>query len=52
MKAIDRKVFRDLWGMRGQALAIALVIASGVTSFIMSVSTLDSLRRTRADFSW
>ena len=30
LKAIHRKALRDLWHMRGQALAIALVIASGI----------------------
>ncbi len=50
MKAIDRKLWRDLWGMKGQALAISLVIASGVATFIMSRSTHDSLERTQAAF--
>ncbi len=50
MKTIDRKVLRDLWGMKGQAIAIALVIASGVATFIMSVSTMQSLRLTQAAF--
>ncbi|MHB9119409.1 MAG: ABC transporter permease [Burkholderiales bacterium] len=50
MKAIDRKLWRDLWLLRGQALAIALVILSGVATFVMSLSTLDSLRQTRSDF--
>ncbi|MEJ2313416.1 MAG: ABC transporter permease, partial [Nitrospirota bacterium] len=48
MKALDRKLLRDLWRMKAQALAIALVIVSGVSTFVMSLSTLDSLRRTRA----
>ena len=30
MKALDRKLLRDLWKMKGQALAIILVIVSGV----------------------
>jgi putative ABC transport system permease protein len=34
--------------MRGQALAIAIVIASGVATFVMSFSTLDALQRSRA----
>ncbi len=29
MKALDYKLWRDLWMMRGQAFAIALVIVSG-----------------------
>lgn len=48
MKSLTRKLFRDLWHMRGQSLAIAIVIASGVATFVMSVSTLDALQRTRA----
>src|SRR5512138_3306261 len=33
--------------MKGQAVAIALVIVSGVSTYVMSVSILDSLRRTQ-----
>jgi len=50
MKSIDLKLWRDLWAMKGQALAIALVIAGGISTFIMSRSTLDSLQETRATF--
>lgn len=50
MRALDRKMLRDLWGMKGQALAISLVVSSGVATFIMSVSTLDSLTLTQAVF--
>lgn len=46
MKALDRKAWRDLWGIRGQALAIAAVIACGVATFTMSLSMLASLRAT------
>ena len=48
MKALGRKALRDLWLMRGQALAIALVIASGIAMLVMSQATLDSLRNTSA----
>ena len=50
MKAINRKILRNLWGMKGQAIAIALVIASGVATFIMSVSTMQSLKHTQSAF--
>ena len=50
MKSLNRKLWRDIWGMRSQALAIALVITSGVATFIMSLSTLDSLRTTQSTF--
>ena len=48
MTALNRKLFRDLWHMRGQVLAIMMVIASGVATFVMSTSTLEALQRTRA----
>lgn len=50
MTAINQKMWRDLWHLRGQALAIALVIASGVATFVMFVSTLDSMYLTRDSF--
>jgi putative ABC transport system permease protein len=50
MKTINRKIFRNLWDMKGQAVAIALVIASGVATFIMSISTMQSLKLTQAAF--
>ncbi|MBT8439991.1 MAG: ABC transporter permease, partial [Gammaproteobacteria bacterium] len=50
MLAIDKKLVRELWDMRMQALAIAMVIASGVSIFIMSLSTLDSLYETREHY--
>ncbi len=45
--ALDRKLLRDLWEMKGQALAIALVIGAGATMFVAYLSNFDSLRRTR-----
>jgi putative ABC transport system permease protein len=50
MNAIDRKLWRDVWDLRGQAAAIALVMACGVGTFVMSLSTLDSLQQTRTLF--
>lgn len=46
MKALDRKLLRELWRLRGQALAIAIVIASGVAVLVMSLSTLEALQVT------
>lgn len=47
MRALDRKLWRDLWNLRGQSLAIIAVMASGVACFIMFMSTLDSLLQSR-----
>jgi putative ABC transport system permease protein len=50
MKTLDKKLWRELWGMRMQALAIAMVIVGGVSIFIMSLSTLASLYETRETY--
>ncbi|MDA0207629.1 MAG: ABC transporter permease [Acidobacteria bacterium] len=50
MSVLHKKLYREVWGMRGQALAIAMVIASGVATFVMSLSTLHSLQDTQAAF--
>ncbi len=46
MRALDRKVIRDLWRLRGQVIAIGLVIGSGVAVMIMALSTVEALRNT------
>jgi putative ABC transport system permease protein len=50
MKALDKKLWRELWAMRMQAVAIGAVIVGGVGIFIMSLSTLDSLFHTRESY--
>ena len=50
MKILDKKLLRDLWKMKGQAFAIALVIVSGVATFVMLISTMNSLHLTRTRF--
>lgn len=47
---LDRKLLRDLWEMKGQALAIAAVVAAGVTMFVTYLSNFESLRQTRDDY--
>ncbi|MCT2401384.1 ABC transporter permease [Novosphingobium mangrovi (ex Huang et al. 2023)] len=47
MKALDLKLARDLWRMRGQALAIALVLAAATATFVLSVGVHGSLVATR-----
>lgn len=46
MRALDRKVTRDLWRLRGQILAVAMVMASGVAVLVMSLGTMESLDET------
>jgi putative ABC transport system permease protein len=50
VKALDRKLLRDLRLMWSQALTIALVVASGIGGFITSLSAVDSLALARERF--
>jgi putative ABC transport system permease protein len=50
VKALDRKLLRDLRLMWSQALTIALVVASGVGGFITSLSAVESLAIARDRF--
>ena len=43
MAALDRKLIRDVIHLRGQVVAITLVVACGVASFVAMRSTYDSL---------
>ena len=47
LAALDRKLLRDLWGMKGQALAIAFVIAGGVAVQLVADGMLSSFSETR-----
>ncbi|MBM3783652.1 MAG: FtsX-like permease family protein [Acidobacteria bacterium] len=47
MRALDRKLFRDLWQLKGQVFAISCVLAAGIATYVMAASTLDSLQRTQ-----
>src|SRR3569833_3203399 len=47
MRAIHRKLLRDLWQRKGQALAIGLVTACGVATYVMFLVTRDSLKASR-----
>ncbi len=47
MKALDRKLLRDVWRLRSQVLTIALVLACGISAFTGSLSAHDSLIRLR-----
>jgi len=44
MRALDRKLLRDLGRMKAQAAAVALVMAAGVALFLAAVMTYRALR--------
>ena len=47
---MNRRLVRELWRLRGQVLAVALVIASGVAVLVMSLSTYEALSQTTATY--
>ncbi|MGH7576090.1 MAG: ABC transporter permease, partial [Longimicrobiales bacterium] len=50
ISALDRKLIRDVVAMKGQALAIAAVIAAGMAMFVTLLSNFESLRRTQGAY--
>jgi putative ABC transport system permease protein len=48
--ALNRKLLRELWQMRGQALAIAAVVMAGVAMLVMYLSNFSSLQDTLARY--
>ena len=50
MKARTRMLGRDLWYLRGQVIAAALVVACGVAAFVSMRATYESLLRARDDY--
>jgi putative ABC transport system permease protein len=47
---LDRKLLRDLWRLRGQALAIALIVGSGVAVLVMSLAAMQALSDSSAAY--
>jgi len=47
---LDRKLWRDLRRMKGQAIAVALVMACGLAMMIMARSLIHSLESTRKEY--
>lgn len=50
MSALDHKLLRDLWRMKGQAIAIGMVIAVGVMMLVMMSGLVTSLNETRSAY--
>jgi putative ABC transport system permease protein len=47
MRAIDQKLVRDLWRMRGQVLTITLVLAAGLAAYVSLRGAHAALSRSR-----
>lgn len=47
MRALNRKLLRDLWRMRGQVITITLILASGVAAYVCLSGAHRALARSR-----
>ncbi len=43
ISALNKKLMRDLWNIKGQIVAIIFVMASGIMAFVLSFGVIDSL---------
>ena len=50
MSALDRKLFRDLWHMRSQVLTVALIVASGIATYVTMRGAYESIAGAQADY--
>lgn len=50
MKALDRKLFRDVGKMKGQMLAVGMVMACGLAMMMMARCLIESLDATRREY--
>ncbi|MEM9766638.1 MAG: FtsX-like permease family protein [Cyanobacteria bacterium P01_D01_bin.71] len=50
MLSLDRKLIRDLLHLRGQVIAIVLIVACGIASMVTMLSAYDSLNLTQATY--
>ncbi|HVB57315.1 MAG TPA: ABC transporter permease, partial [Candidatus Acidoferrales bacterium] len=50
MTALNKKLFRDLWHMRGQLVTVALVAACGIATYVTMRGTYESIRSAQQDY--
>ncbi|KTD34703.1 permease [Legionella moravica] len=50
VKSLNKKLFRDLFKLKGQVITIALVVCSGISVLISSFSTYQSLSQAQQTF--
>jgi putative ABC transport system permease protein len=50
MRALDKKLLRDLWHLRGQVITVALVVASGIAAYVSMHGSYNSLETALDDY--
>ncbi|HEV2296924.1 MAG TPA: FtsX-like permease family protein [Candidatus Acidoferrales bacterium] len=48
--ALDRKLLRDLWHMRGQVLTVALIVASGIATYVTMRGAYESIEQAQQEY--
>lgn len=51
MNALDQKLIRDLTHLKGQVIAIALIVTCGIASLVTMMSAYDSLQLSQQTYS-
>jgi putative ABC transport system permease protein len=49
ISALDRKLIRDLWHMRGQLITVALIVASGIATYVTMRGAYESVQRAQQE---
>lgn len=50
LSALNRKLLRDLWHMRGQVLTVGLIVASGIATYVTMRGTYESMERAQQEY--
>lgn len=50
LSALNRKLLRDLWHMRGQIVTVGLIVASGIATYVTMRGTYESMERAQQEY--
>lgn len=50
MTALNKKLWRDLWHLRGQLITVALVVACGIATYVTMRGAYESVRSAQQDY--
>lgn len=48
--ALNRKLVRDLWHLRGQVFTVGLIVASGIATYVTMRGAYESVERAQQDY--
>jgi putative ABC transport system permease protein len=50
LSALDRKLLRDLWHLRGQLITVGLIVASGIATYVTMRGSYESVERAQQEY--